>query len=276
MPNSSPSDSNTTLSSAHSRQFFSSKHIDIANIPLMNIKKIILRAELDTEFNAACHAPELSHFWEMNLHKLFGYTFKPYVLEGIDVFDQFRGQYYYNLSLVAGERLLIGKENTPNLLKATKYHSFDAIFCLLKHSVDSDIQQILELLSNLNPKNSTPALLLYAKAFFNSAKNLITEDQDGNAARISVYLDQAFMHIHLAEELYEKSSNSIHNTTYGLGLPSLFPEFTSFNDAKNQVTSLMQVSDQKELLYHISILLNQANTKLLETISHQEKILPTP
>lgn len=243
---------------AHS--FFNPMPSEDIPIEQMPIRRIMLLSEQNEAFESKCKSATLDSFWEKKLEGLFGGSFRPQRQEGIDVFTQFRGQYYYNSAVIAKESTMIHTGKTPNLLKAIKYYSFDAIFCMMKttHNKNS-LSHTLALLSHLNPQSATPALLLYARTYLHFA---LTSKDSPPPALIGLYLDQAYIFLYLAEKQCEKSSTAIYNATYGRGLQRIFPEFTSFANARDAVARLIESNGQIQSSYHLSSLIDKARDTL--------------
>jgi hypothetical protein len=89
---------------------------------------------------------------------------------------------------------------------------------------------------------------------------------------ISLYLDQAYIYLYLAEKVYKKSDKAIYNATYGLGLEKIFPDFKSFTEAREFVGTLIEQYGQIKLSSYLISLMDKANSLLLE-VSIEEPLI---
>lgn len=235
---------------------------DVDAIKKMPIKSILSYAEKNSEFAARCCDPKLDSFWIESFRKLLGpdSNFIPNQIDGLSLFTQYQAQYYYHLATLHREFDDMNR-GQKNIAKAIQHHSFGAIATLVRRIPPTDVATILNYLTELRPQKATPALLMYARTYIKAALTLrrrSSDDIQQNNALMQLYLDQAYLYLHLAEEAYSQSSAVIHNASYGEGLARLFPDFKSFNEAKENVLDCMEL-ENFERIAHVAYLIKQAH-----------------
>lgn len=222
---------------------------------LSNIDDFLEKAEQNSAFESYCSCSTKDVFWLTQLAMLVDNAFVPRNIAGISAFDMYRSQYYYNQAVKKGELSLKNDQPKPYLTKALKHHSFLAVTTLIAQIADDELPNKLKLLQLLRPRTATSVLLLYAQVHYKAS----IKTQDGYKFAC---LDSAYMYLCLAENYAEESQDALHNHTCGMGLKILFKDFSSIEQAKQYIASLMGIDNYQDLSAHLCRLMANAQNLL--------------
>ena len=238
----------------------------VDSIKTMELTEIVTRSECEPDFESLCKSHDLDVFWERHLPELFTGTFTPHVLQNVDAFTQYRGYYYYNLAVVNGELANDNLDDYPNLSKSIKFGFYPAIKHAMNH-VSLDVVRKLGLLNLVQPPSTSIIYLTQYDELKRHAIQLQASSESQMNPQLLVCFEQAYIALYIAESLLEYSKSAIHNASFGLGIGHLFPDFTSFDDAKNTIINLIEAQIPTPVNQHIPLLIDRARYTLNQILN---------